>query len=199
MTTHSCDSVLNKSKFFLSLFSSFNLKCEISSADKAQCFACEFYINSTLDSSGVSLPVLQLRNESHLSDMHITPSRLDSRKACGLDGTSAIVLKKCAPEPAPVLAKLYNKCIGASCFPACRKSSPVVLVFKNSVEPSDPSYCQSIRLLPIFGKILESLINSELVKHLILQGLLSDKQYAFHFPRSIADVLMIIAESVYQA
>lgn len=40
-------------------------------------------------------------------------------KACGLDGIPEVVLKKCAPELAPVPSKCYNKCLAASYFPAC--------------------------------------------------------------------------------
>lgn len=73
-----------------------------------------------------------------LSDIHITPmvsviiSNLQPHKACGPDGNPVIVIKKCVPEQAPVLSKLYNKCLAASCFPVSWKSSSVVPVFKNS-------------------------------------------------------------------
>lgn len=39
-------------------------------------------------------------------------------KTCGPDGIPAIVLKKRAPDLAPVLSELYNKFLTASCVPA---------------------------------------------------------------------------------
>lgn len=92
----------------------------------------------------------------------------------------------------------YNSCLVASRFPACWKSS-VVAVFNKSDKPSHPSNYQPISVLPLFGKVLESLINFELAKHLTSYGLLSDKQYGFCLSRSTADILTIISEFVSQA
>lgn len=78
-----------------------------------------------------------------LNDMHITPSmisavifNLDPHKSCGFDGIPTI-LKKCASELSSVLSTVYNKCVAASCFPACPKSSSVILIFKNCWESPD--------------------------------------------------------------
>lgn len=42
-----------------------------------------------------------------------------------------------------------------------------------------------------FGKVIEAIINSELIKHLTLHGFVSDKQHGFHFSRSAEDVLLV--------
>ncbi len=177
-----------------------------SSTDKAECFARKFSFNSTLDSSGVPIPDFPLRTEAILSGLNITPSlvlgvisNLDPNKASGGDGIPAIVLKKCAPELAPALSKLYNYCLKESCFPDCWKSFSVVPVFTNSGNLSDPFNYRPISLLPLFGKVFEALINAEVVNHLTSHNLLSDKQYGFRYARSTADVLTAITETVYQA
>lgn len=61
-----------------------------------------------------------------MSDMHITPpmssdiiSKLGPHKARGFVSISEIIIRKCAPEAAPVLTKLSNKYLAASPFPAC--------------------------------------------------------------------------------
>lgn len=56
-----------------------------------------------------------------------------------------------------------------------------------------------VSIVPLFGKVLEAMINTELDKLLIFQGFLSDKQYDFCFTMSTLDVLTIIAESVLHA
>lgn len=68
-----------------------------------------------------------------LSDMRITPSlvsiiisKLDTHKASRCDGIPAVVRRKCAPEQAPLLSKLYDQCLAASCFSVCWKSPSVV-------------------------------------------------------------------------
>lgn len=50
-----------------------------------------------------------------------------------------------------------------------------------------------------FGKVLEALTNSELVKHFTSQCLLSDKQYVLRFSISTSDLIIVIAESFCQA
>lgn len=67
------------------------------------------------------------------------------------------------------------------------KSCSVVPIFKNNWGHTDPSKYHSISLLPQFGKVFESLVNAEMIKHLISWDLLSDK-------RPIADVLTAITD-----
>lgn len=51
-------------------------------------------------------------------------------------------------------------------------------------------------LLLIFGIVFEDLANSELIKHLTSQDLLSDTQNGFRFARSNDNVLTAITEAV---
>lgn len=85
---------------------------------------------------------------------------LDPHKANRLGGISTILLRKCNPELAPVLS---NICLATFYFIACLKSFSVVPVFKNSVEPFDPSNYHPINILSPFGKVLKALIKSKLV------------------------------------
>lgn len=104
------------------------------------CNALEFLANSTLDPSGVYLIHFPARTEPLLIYMHVTPlsklsaimSKVYPYKACRFDDNPAIVLKKGAPELAPVLLKRYNKCLAASYFTTRWLSSSVVTAFKNS-------------------------------------------------------------------
>ena len=63
-------------------------------------------------------------------------TNLDSSKACGPGCIPVAVLKSCEPELSYILAKLFNKCLKESCFPACWKVSMMVPVFKNIGEAS---------------------------------------------------------------
>ena len=76
----------------------------------------------------------------------------------GPDRIPAIVLKMCSPDLSPVLAKLNNKCLAASCFPPHWKSSSVVPVFKNDGERSDLDKYRPISLLPIIVRSLNFLL-----------------------------------------
>lgn len=72
------------------------------------------------------------------------------------------------------------------------KSSSVDPIFKNPSEASDLS---NSRLLPLFEKILDALINTELVMYLTSDCILSDKQCGSHFSWPTVDILTIIPES----
>lgn len=76
-------------------------------------------------------------------------SMLDLHKACRHDGIAVIVLRKCAPEVAPVLSKLNNRCL-----------------LLRSIDR--PNCC-----VPLFDNVLDALINSELFKNNTSQRILS--------------------------
>ena len=130
------NSVLNKGKSAVPpLFSGPEV---FSASDKAKLFAKNFFKNSNLDESGISLPVFPSRTNLKLHNISITPkmvkkviTNLDLSKASGLDCIPVMVLKNCEPELSYILAKLFNKCLKESCFPDCWKFSLLVPVFKN--------------------------------------------------------------------
>lgn len=114
-----CYSALNKSKSSVpSLFPQFEV---LTSADKAECLL--LHSLQILPPSHLEyLLDFAFRTESRY-DMYITLFmvsaiifKLDPHKVCEPDGILAIVLKKCTPELASDLCKLYNKFLS---FPAC--------------------------------------------------------------------------------
>ena len=152
------------------------------------------------------LPDFPSRTEQRLSSKNITAKMtsraiyvLDASKATGTDRIPVIVRKMCSPKLSPVLAKLYNKSLAESCFPSCWKSSSVVPVFKNDGERSDPGKYRPISLPPIISKIFESFTNDSLTRHLDITGLFSDLQYGFRAFRSIADILAVLSEHIYNS
>ena len=109
-----------------------------SASDKAKLFAKNFSKNSSLNDSGISLPVFRSRTNLKQHNISITLkmvtkviTKLDLSKASGPDCIPVVVLKNCEPELSYILAKLFNKCLKESCFPDCWKVSSVVPVFKN--------------------------------------------------------------------
>ena len=104
-------------------------------------FAENFYLNSNLDDSGISLPVFPSRTNLKLHNISVTPKmvtkfimNLDLSKAFGTDCIPVVVLKNCEPELSYILPELFSKCLKESFFPDCWKVSFVVPVFKNVVE-----------------------------------------------------------------
>ena len=119
------NSVLNKGKSAIPPL--FNGPQVLSSAsDKAKLFAENFFKNSNLDDSGISLPVFPSRTNLKLHNIFVTPKmvtkvimNLDFSNASGPDCIPVVVLKNSEPEFSYILAKLFNKCLKESCFPDC--------------------------------------------------------------------------------
>ena len=93
-------------------------------------FAENFSKNSSLDDSGIPLPVFPSRTNLKLHNISVTPKmvkkviiNLDSSKASGPDCIPKVVLKNCEPELSYILAEFFHKYLKESCFPDCWKVS----------------------------------------------------------------------------
>ena len=86
-----------------------------SAFDKAKLFAEKFSKNSSLDDSGISLPVFPSRTNLKLHNISVTSKmvkkvvmNLDLSKASGTDCIPVVVLKSFEPELSYILAGLFN-------------------------------------------------------------------------------------------
>ena len=156
-----------------------------STSDKGKLFAENCSMNSSLDDSGISLPVFPSRTNLKLHNTSVTPKmvrkvamNLDLSKASGPD-CIPVVLKNCERELSYILAELFNKCLKESCFPDCWKVSSVVPVFKNVGERCTAKNYRPVSLLSVVSKVFKNLVNNRTVDHLEKCGLFSDFQYGF--------------------
>ena len=127
-----------------------------SKSDKAKLFAKNFSKNSSLDDTGISLPVFPSKTNLKPHNISLTPkmvkkviTNLDSSKASGPDSISVVVVRNCEPELSQILAELFNKCLKESCFSDCWKVSLVVPVFKNVGERSTAKNYQPVSLISV--------------------------------------------------
>ena len=152
-------SVLNKGKPAIPPL--FNGPEVLSSAcDKAKLFAENFFKNSNIDDSGISLPVFPSRTNLKLHNISVTSKmvkkvimNLDLSKASSPDCIPVVVQKNCRPELSYILAELFNTCLKESCFPDCWKFSSVVPVFKNVGERSTAKNYHPVSLLSVVSKV----------------------------------------------
>ena len=177
-----------------------------SASDKAKLFAKSFCKNSSLDDSGISLPVFPSRTNLKLHNVSITPKmvkkvimNLDSSKVSDPDCIPVMVLKNCESELSNILAKLFNRCLKESCFPDCWKVSLVVPVFKNTGEMSTAKNYHPVSLLSVVSKIFEKLVNNSIADHLEKCGLFTDFQYGFRSSRSTMDLLTVAPDRIARA
>ena len=174
-----------------------------SASDKAKLFGENFFKNSNLDDSGISLPVfpsitnLKLHNISVISKMvKKVIMNLDLSKASSPDCIPVVVLKNCEPELSYILAELFNKWLKESCFPDCWKVSSVVPIFKNVGERSTAKNYRPATLLSVVSKVFEKLVNNSIVDHLEKCGHFSDFQYGFRSSQSTADLLTLVSDRI---
>ena len=74
-----------------------------------------------------------------------------------------VVLENYEPELPYMLTELFNICLKESCFSDCWKVSLVAPVFKNGEERSTAKNCHPVSPLSVVGKVLEKLVNNELL------------------------------------
>ena len=124
--------------------------------------------------------------------------KLDTNKSVGPDGIPAIVLKKCAPELAPVLQKLFSLSLATGIFPSVWKLAHIVPTHKRGARTSVNNY-RPISITSIISKVFEVLVNAHILNHIESRNLLSDHQYGFRKARSTGDLLAYVTHVWAQA
>jgi len=168
-----------------------------SPSEKAALFGSLFSSNSTLDDSVAPLPpTLPPTDPMPLPifssrKVYRVLSKLNVSKAYGPDGVPPCVLRECASELSPVLARLFRLCLKTQTFPSSWKHALVQPIPKKG-DRSNPSNYRPIALTSSISKVFESLLNNHFLKHLETHSLLSDHQYGFRKARSTGDLLSYV-------
>ncbi|CAG4916568.1 unnamed protein product [Colias eurytheme] len=168
-----------------------------SSKEKADLLGALFASNSTLDDRG-NVPPTIMRCKSSMPNVHFRQNAvrkalfsLDTHKSSGPDGIPAIVLKRCAPELAPVLTELFRYSYNTGIVPASWKTASVHPIPKKG-DQSDPTNYRPIAITSLLSKVMENIINSQLLGYLEENQLISDQQYGFRHGRSAGDLLIFL-------
>ena len=165
-------------------------------SSKANLFAPVFASNSNLGDQGVKphhFPPPPLQNS--LSPIKFSTRKvrqtflqLDTSKSKCPDGITAIVLKTCAPELAPILNKLFQLSNNLGTFPTSWKQAHVFPIPKKG-DKSNPLNYRPIAITSLISKTMETIITKQLLTFLETNNLLSDHQYGFRKARSTGDLL----------
>ena len=140
-----------------------------SPSDKAKLCAGNFFKNSNLDDSGISLSVSHSSTNLKLHNISLTPkmvekfiTNLNYSKLSGPDCIPVVVLKNCEPKLSHIPAALFNKCLKKSCFPHSWKVSLVLPVFKHFWAKN----YRPVSLLCMVSKASKKLWNDRIVDYL---------------------------------
>jgi len=125
--------------------------------------------------------------------------RTRSLSACGPDGISNIVLKRCSPVIVPFLTNLFNACIRLGYFPVSWRRGLVVPVPKGRDNLTLAKNWRPITLLSNVGKIFEKILCSRLTNFCESRNLFSCRQFGFRSRRGCEPALWAFADEIYSA
>ena len=115
--------------------------------------------------------------------------RLNTAKASGPDDIPAHVLKSCADELSHPLTKLFSLCFRKQIQPCQWKCARAVPVYKKKSRSLPQNY-RPVSLLSIISKVMESIVNRQLLNFLESRGVLSPRQFGFRNGLGTTDLLM---------
>lgn len=125
-------------------------------------------------------------------------SLMNPKKAPGLDGFTADIIKAVVVNQTEIIQHLLNKCLSIGYFPKIWKISSVKLIPKpGKPDSSSIEAWRPLGLLPVLGKLLEALFIKRV--RYALKEHLSRLQFGFTEQTSTTDALMNLKKNMEQA
>jgi hypothetical protein len=115
---------------------------------------------------------------TNLEKVTSTLNQLNENTASDIYEIQPAILKSLTPTLAPILTTLYNQAIQEHLYPDALKTTKLIALFKNN-ELNLPKNYRPISLLPIIGKIFDTIINTQIMTHCIQHNIIAATQYAF--------------------
>ena len=110
--------------------------------------------------------------------------------------TFTSILKDLREFLAPIFTTLFNKAIAENQYPNSLKLTKVIELFKKE-DRSNPSKYRPISLLPIIAKVLDKIINTQVMIHMLKHKILSATQYAYRPKSSTSMALQTVINRIH--
>ena len=120
--------------------------------------------------------------------------KLDPKKCGGAKRIPASVYRCLEPTVVPALTVILNTTFTSQEFPQIYKHALVSPIYKKGVK-TDPSNYRPISSLPILSKIVETIMNNQIVIYLNANTLLSSKQFGFRQGLSTEHMLLTLCDT----
>lgn len=120
---------------------------------------------------------------------------LRSSNSAGADEISTKILKYCTDELVLPLVKITNLSIETGTFPSKLKIAKIYPKFKQG-DPQNITNYRPISLLPSISKVIEKIILTRLLKYLIENQLLTDKQHGFISGKSTTTAIIDLVDYI---
>lgn len=122
---------------------------------------------------------------------------LNPNKANDIYQIKPAILRSITPALSPVITNMFNEAITENCYPDALKITKIIAAYKKK-DPSLPENYRPISLLPIIAKILDKIINDQLMTHLLTHNILSPRQYAFRPHSSTTLALQTTLDKIHE-
>ena len=114
-----------------------------------------------------------------------------ANKSCGLDPAPTWLVKEYAGQLAPLLTVLFNKSLSSGYFPNSFRIAEITPILKKStLDPSIPGNYRPVSNLQFISKVLERVVNEQLMLHLRTNDLLPEHQSAYRSCHSTESALL---------
>lgn len=146
---------------------------------------CKPLINTPENSFELS-PVTEL---DVLKEMYA----LKNKKSAGVDGISSFILKLCGPEIVRSITYIINRSIYEGVVPSKWKTAKIIPLFKKG-DKANPDHYRPISLLPCVSKLLERVVQRQLVRYLSDNNILAKQQSGFRSKHSTSTTLIKVTD-----
>nr|CAH7767839.1 unnamed protein product [Callosobruchus chinensis] len=119
-------------------------------------------------------------------------------ESIGTDDISLTMIKMCLPTILPYITHIINSCLESGYFPKRWKEAIIIPVPKNS-SPSTFNDLRPISLLPLFSKLLERIVQSQLVSYCSELSIIPSHQSGFRAGHSTNTALLDITDNIFRA
>ena len=127
------------------------------------------------------------------ADVMIEIRKLKNKKSVGVDGICILILKTCADILLKSITHLINKSIVHGKVPRAWKIAKVIPIHKKG-DKSNPDNYRPISLLPCITKVLERVIQLQLLHHLQTYNILVPVQSGFRAKHSTVTALVKVTD-----
>ncbi|MGI9458385.1 MAG: reverse transcriptase family protein, partial [Pirellulales bacterium] len=168
------------------------------STAKAQCLNQSFIAKFT-DAKNSCYPYFAPRTCKSISTISLEPDSvlaelisLDQSKSTGPDGIQTTVLRNCSISLLSPLLLIFERSVQSGTLPTEWKAANVTPTFKHKGAKCDPCNYRAISITSNVGKVLEKLINVQLLGFLLDNNLISWSQFGFLPKHSTTDQLALL-------
>ena len=170
--------------------------------EKEMANICNIYFHSAFNVPivGELLPHMDTMSEVNITDIVITAEmvagkleKLNKFKGSGPDNMHPHLLKETAIPISIPLSMIFQESLRSGETPSDWRSANVTPIFKKG-DRTDPANYRPVSLTSQVCKVLESIVRDQMLEHLEVNGLLSDKQHGFRKGRSCLTNLLTTLE-----